>query len=70
MTDATLDRQLAHAYIEKLPPDQLAAVRELLERMLDIRMQPSGGEKPAAATEEILGDFGLTLSEVERMSHN
>ncbi len=33
--DATQERRLAHAYLDRLPPEQLSAVRSLLETMLD-----------------------------------
>jgi hypothetical protein len=33
--DATQERQQAHAYLDRLPPAQLTAVRGLLETMLD-----------------------------------
>jgi hypothetical protein len=55
-----LDRQLVHTYIDKLPPEQLAAVRSLLEGLLE-------SEIPDL---KILGDIGLTLEEFERMSLN
>jgi hypothetical protein len=34
-TDPTQERQQAHAYLDLLPPEQLSAVRGLLETMLD-----------------------------------
>ncbi len=33
--DVAQERQQAHAYLDRLPPDQLTAVRSLLETMLD-----------------------------------
>lgn len=33
--DLIHERQQAHAYLDRLPPEQLSAVRELLETMLD-----------------------------------
>jgi hypothetical protein len=33
--DFVQERQQAHAYLDRLPPEQLSAVRELLETMLD-----------------------------------
>jgi len=33
--DPTHERQLAHVYLDLLPPEQLSAVRSLLETMLD-----------------------------------
>lgn len=60
MGDVSLDRHLVHIYIEKLPPDQLAAVRRLLEGLLE-------SELPEL---KVLGDVGLTLEEFERMSLN
>jgi hypothetical protein len=69
MTDVALDRQLAHAYLDKLPADQVAAIRKLLEGMLDRNVALFEG-KEDAATNEVLGDLGLTLSELERMSLN
>jgi hypothetical protein len=33
--DLTHEREQAHAYLDKLPPEQLSAVRSLLETMLD-----------------------------------
>jgi hypothetical protein len=33
--DLTQERQRAHAYLDRLPPEQLTAVRGLLETMLD-----------------------------------
>jgi hypothetical protein len=69
MTDVALDRQLAHAYLDKLPADQVAAIRKLLEGMLDMSVALFEGKKDVAIN-EVLGDLGLTLSELERMSLN
>jgi len=69
MIDVSLDRQLAHAYIDKLPAEQVAAVRLLLEGMLD-RQVPGLPEKKELPLEDVLGDLGLTLSELERLSLN
>jgi hypothetical protein len=33
--DLTQERRQAHAYLDRLPPEQLSAVRSLLEAMLD-----------------------------------
>src|ERR1700733_7447761 len=33
--DRVQERQKAHAYLDRLPPEQLSAVRSLLEAMLD-----------------------------------
>jgi hypothetical protein len=33
--DFAQERQQAHAYLDRLPPEQLSAVRSLLETMLD-----------------------------------
>jgi hypothetical protein len=33
--DLAHERQRAHAYLDRLPPEQLSAVRSLLETMLD-----------------------------------
>lgn len=33
--DFVQERQQAHAYLDRLPPEQLSAVRSLLETMLD-----------------------------------
>ena len=35
MTDLAHERQQAHAYLDRLPPAQLSAVRSLLESILD-----------------------------------
>jgi hypothetical protein len=35
MADLAQERQQAHAFLDRLPPEQLAAVRGLLETMLD-----------------------------------
>lgn len=35
MTELVQERQLAHAYLDKLPPAQLSAIRNLLESILD-----------------------------------
>jgi hypothetical protein len=35
MTDLTAEREQAHAYLDKLTPAQLSAIRSLLESMLD-----------------------------------
>ena len=60
MGDPSLDRRLVHTYIDKLPADQLAAVRRLLEGLLE-------EELPEL---KILGDVGLTLEEFEQMALN
>jgi hypothetical protein len=35
MMDVAQQRQLAHAYLDQLPPAQVSAVRSLLESMID-----------------------------------
>jgi hypothetical protein len=35
LPELTHERQQAHAYLDRLPPEQLSAVRGLLETMLD-----------------------------------
>jgi hypothetical protein len=51
---------LVHTYIDKLPADHLAAVRRLLEGLLE-------SEIPEL---KILGDVGLTLEEFESLALN
>jgi hypothetical protein len=69
MSDVSLDRQLAHAYLDKLPPDKLAAVRSLLERILETPVPDFYREK-GISLKDALGDLELTLEEFERLSLN
>ena len=69
MADVFLDRQLAHAYIDKLPPDQLAAVRSLLERILDRPIHESYREK-AIVAKDASAEVELTIEEFDRLSLN
>jgi hypothetical protein len=41
------ERQQAHAYLDRLPPDQLSAVRSLLETMLPDAMSRALANAPA-----------------------
>lgn len=89
--DFTQERQHAHAYLDCLPGNQVAAVRTLLESMLSpmdrllatapIDDEPVTDEDRTAiqagidslkrdggvSTEDILADFGLTVTEFERL---
>jgi hypothetical protein len=69
MADVSLDRQLTHAYIDKLPPDQLAAIRSLLERILE-SPGPHSFKDKGVSMEDALSNLGLTLEEFKRLSTN
>ena len=79
--DLVQERRQAHAYLDHLPPEQLSAVRGLLETMLD-REQIADEEEGAVHEakqwlrdnggkgiphEEVLADFGLTMDDFRRM---
>jgi hypothetical protein len=59
--DIAEERQQAHAYLDRLPPEQLSAVRGLLETMLDplsralantpLEDEPIGADEELAAAE-------------------
>lgn len=76
-TDVDQDRQHAYALLNLLSPEQLSAIRELLEKMVAPSEQISDDEERAVAEakewrksggkpvshEEVLADFGLTMAD-------
>jgi hypothetical protein len=67
--DLVQERQQAHAYLDRLPPEQLSAVRGLLETMLD----PVSRAIANAPIEEeqISAEEGRTVAEArEWLKHN
>jgi hypothetical protein len=80
-TDLNHDKQQAYALLNQLSPDQLSAVRELLEKIVTAPEPISDDEELAVAEarewrknggkpishEELLADFGLTMSDFVAM---
>jgi hypothetical protein len=81
--DLQQERQQAHALLDLLPPAKLGAVRSLLEVMLDeddgeeltaedraaIQAGLDSLEKHGSIPmEDVLADFGLTMTEFEKMA--
>ena len=80
--DLQLERQQAHALIDLLPPAKLCALRHLLEVFLDEdsdTLSPAEAKAIAEADEwskqnepipheQVLGEFGLSLADWEKMS--
>jgi hypothetical protein len=82
--DLMSDKQQAHALIDQLDPSQLAAAVHLLEAMVKFERDGdtlSPAERQAVAEadewlkhnhpiphEEVLAEFGLTMSDWERMA--
>lgn len=80
-TDANQDRQQAYALLNLLSPDQLSAVRALLEKIVAPAEPISGDEERAVAEarewrenggkpishEELLAEFGLTTADFVAM---
>jgi len=80
-TDLNHDKQQAYALLNQLSPDQLSAVRELLEKIVTPPERISDDEERAVAEakdwrknggkaishEELLADFGLTMSDFVAM---
>jgi len=76
------ERQQAYALLNLLSPEQLSAIRELLEKMVAPSEQISHDEERAVAEakewsksggkpvshEEVLADFGLTMSDFIAMA--
>ena len=74
-TDLNQDKQQAYALLNQLSPDQLSAVRELLEKIVTAPEAISDDEERAVAEardwhknggkpvshEELLADLGLTM---------
>jgi hypothetical protein len=58
------ERQQAHSYLDRLPLEQLSAVRRLLETMLD----PVSRALANAPVEDEEIEFGLTMEDFEKMS--
>lgn len=80
-TDLNHDRQQAYSLLNQLSPDQLSAVRQLLEKSVTAPELISDDEERAVAEarewrknggkpiphEELLADFGLTMSDFVAM---
>ncbi|HEV2199014.1 MAG TPA: hypothetical protein VGR73_04275 [Bryobacteraceae bacterium] len=80
-TDVNQDRQQAYALLNLLSPEQLSAIRELLEKIVSPSEQISDDEERAVAEakewrkgggksvshEEVLADFGLTMADFVAM---
>ncbi len=76
-TDLNQDKQQVYALLNQFSPDQLSAVRELLEKIVTVPEAISDDEERAVAEarewlknggksishEELLADLGLTLSD-------
>jgi hypothetical protein len=57
------DKQQIHELIDKLAPSQLAAVRSLLQGMLD-PVSRAIANAPIDDEPEVLADFGLTADDI------
>jgi len=80
--DLAQERQQAHAYLDRLPPEQLSAVQGLLESMLApvsraLANAPAEDEEiseedevAAIPNEEVLAEFGLTMEDFDRMGRS
>ena len=73
-TDLTQKRRQAHAYLDRLPPEQLSAVRSLLETMLDpvsraVANAPIEDEPISEAEERAAAEAGEWLKHNKPIPH-
>jgi hypothetical protein len=74
-------RAHVHALVDQLPPVQLAALETLLESIVDDEELTAAdraaikigldslGNNRGVPMEEVLGDFGLTMSDFDKMAN-
>ncbi len=74
-------RAHVHELVDQLPPVQLAAVETLLESMIEDDEELSAADRAAiqrgidslkqdggVSMEEVLGDFGMSMADFEKMA--
>jgi hypothetical protein len=67
--DSVREREQAHAYLDRLPPDQLSAVRGLLETMLD-PVSRALANAPIEDEEISEGEMSAAAGSREWLKHN